>query len=315
MIVQRTRIENSPRPDTFARVAENARFFRRVNGGHARHPISQAENFHFANILLVGLLLLSMVSSGLGEDASGQSGKQVSIYLIGNSLTWDTVPSKLDQDVQWHVDCGKSLKHIYEHHEKPCVKTSTLWPEALKSKAYDIVSVQPHYGTSLQEDVDVISKWVELQPQAVFVIHTGWARSATLIEEFTTASAEQKLGHHPQYFQQLIKTLQERNPKTEFRTTHCMRLLVELDRQINAGEAPLDEITEIYRDTIHMSLQSGRYLMHNAMRETLGQPRSQVSFENVPADLRKVLDQLLDERQTWPLSRPQMKAHDTASGN
>jgi hypothetical protein len=38
-----------------------------------------------------------------------------SFYLIGNSLTQDTVPSGLDGDVQWHVDCGKSLPFIYEN--------------------------------------------------------------------------------------------------------------------------------------------------------------------------------------------------------
>jgi hypothetical protein len=32
------------------------------------------------------------------------------IFLIGNSLTWDTLPGLLDGDVQWHVDCGKNLK-------------------------------------------------------------------------------------------------------------------------------------------------------------------------------------------------------------
>ena len=31
-------------------------------------------------------------------------------YLIGNSLTWDTVPQRLDGDVQWHVDCGVPLQ-------------------------------------------------------------------------------------------------------------------------------------------------------------------------------------------------------------
>ena len=61
--------------------------------------------------------------------------KAKSYYLIGNSLTWDTAPSLLDGDVQWHVDCGKSLPYIMAHPEMPCVKTSTLWPQALKENA------------------------------------------------------------------------------------------------------------------------------------------------------------------------------------
>ena len=108
--------------------------------------------------------------------------QQQRVFLIGNSLTWDTVPSKLDGDVQWHVDCGKSLPWMHDNPEKPCVKSSTLWPAALKDKQYDIVSVQTHYGATLEEDAETISKWMTLQPKAIFVIHTGWARSATRAE-------------------------------------------------------------------------------------------------------------------------------------
>ena len=37
-----------------------------------------------------------------------------SYFLIGNSLTWDTVSSRLDGDVQWHVECDVSLPHIFK---------------------------------------------------------------------------------------------------------------------------------------------------------------------------------------------------------
>lgn len=63
---------------------------------------------------------------------SGMADDEPRIFLIGNSLTWDTIPAKLDGHVQWHVDCGKSLKYINEHPEEPCVKTSSLWPQTLQ---------------------------------------------------------------------------------------------------------------------------------------------------------------------------------------
>src|SRR5690606_39121687 len=80
------------------------------------------------SLFAVCFITLWFVSS---ETALQAEDKTKSYYLIGNSLTWDTSPSLLDGDVQWHVDCGKSLPYIMAHPEMPCVKTSTLWPQAL----------------------------------------------------------------------------------------------------------------------------------------------------------------------------------------
>ena len=51
-----------------------------------------------------GIIFAAVFScSGLHADELN------SVFLIGNSLTWDTVPSQLGPEVKWHVDCGKSL--------------------------------------------------------------------------------------------------------------------------------------------------------------------------------------------------------------
>ena len=263
--------------------------------------IIHSQLFLLGIITLVGL---STLSSLRAQDSDAQK----SVYLIGNSLTWDTVPSRLEEDVQWHVDCGKSLKFIYEHPGMPCVKNSTLWTEALKAKKYDIVSVQPHYGTTLEEDVQTISKWIEMQPQAIFIIHTGWARSATLTEEYFAEEPAKKMSHQPAYIRALITQLKQKHPETEFRTTHAMRLLIELKKGIDAESVPLSAVEGVYRDAIHMTLTGGRYLMHNAMRETIGQKRTSIGFEKVPDDLRVVLDKLLDQRTTWDIAGPAKKA-------
>ena len=81
----------------------------------------------------LGVTLFCFALTAMGQEEKPVAYPEVvpgsgglSYFLIGNSLTWDTVPSKLDGDVQWHVDCGKSLPFIYENPQKPCVKTSTL---------------------------------------------------------------------------------------------------------------------------------------------------------------------------------------------
>ena len=225
--------------------------------------------------------------SALSQDQVSETKK---IFLIGNSLTWDTVPSKLDGQVQWHVDCGKNLQYIHANPQEPCVKTSTLWPTALVETQFDIVSVQPHFGTTIDQDVEIIGKWLEMQPKAVFVIHTGWARAAELKEEFADEDPEGVLTHSNAYFDTLLSQLRELHPGREFRMTAATRLLNDIADDIEHDLAPLQNIQQLYRDKIHMTLTGGRYLMHNVMRQALGQPATQTGFEKLPKDLRTYLD-------------------------
>lgn len=229
--------------------------------------------------------------------ASGDASESIqSIYLIGNSLTWDTIPAKLDRDVQWHVDCGKPLTFIHENPSAPCVKTSTLWPDALKAKQYDAISFQPHYGTTLKEDRQTIEKWLALQPSAIVVIHTGWARQAERVAEWGDDSADGKLTHSEVYFRELIAELQSRYPDREFRTTGAMLLLNLAANEIAAGDAPFSDVSDLYRDAIHMNVDTGRYLMHNAMRQTLGQPRLATWTNSLTTEQQAYLDGVLDRQ-------------------
>lgn len=221
-----------------------------------------------------------------------------SVYLIGNSLTWDTLPPKLDGDVRYHVDCGKSLKFIYENPSAPCVKTSTLWPTALKEKQYDWIVVQPHYGTTLEEDVAVISKWMKMQPKAVFVIHTGWARQISREEEYADDSADGPMTHSPVYFNALVEALRKKHPDRTIRQTYAIELLQRVADDIKAKQAPFAELAELHRDAIHMHGNSGKYLMHNAMRTALQQERSDKGFEKMDAKVKTYLDDVLDTLET-----------------
>lgn len=243
------------------------------------------------NLFVLGLTTVGILFSSVSLQAEE---KAKSYYLIGNSLTWDTAPALLDGDVQWHVDCGKSLPYIYEHPEKPCVKTSTLWPTALKEKQYDLISVQPHYGPTLAEDVATISQWIEMQPKAIFVIHTGWARSATREDEYRNQEISGKLQHSPAYIKALLAALQKKYPERKFKQTRAIDLLEQVDADIKSGKAPFDQITDIYRDAIHMKLDSGRYLMHNAMRHAMDQPRSDKGYEKLDPKTKQYLNQVLD---------------------
>ncbi len=256
-----------------------------------------------AIVTLVNQISLGQVTSTTTEPSSSPS----KIFLIGNSLTWDTLPGLLDGDVQWHVDCGKNLKYIHDNPTAPCVKTSTLWPEALKSKQYDLLSVQPHFGTSLDEDVAVISAWLKLQPSAVLVIHTGWNRAAEFDAAYHAAVDTRQMTHSPAYFQALTSKLVELHPDRTIRSTSAIDVLDEMYQEIQQGQAPFKNFAELYRDEIHMTTQVGRYLMHNLMRIALNQPLSDQGFQ-IDAPQKEYITQKLkavqQRSQVKPVSQP-----------
>ncbi len=239
--------------------------------------------------IFVALFLSILIFSAQAEE----SGK--SYFLIGNSLTWDTLPPSLDGDVQWHVDCEKNLLFIYRQPEHPCIQSSTPWPKALKDRQYDYVVVQPFYGTDLADDVTVISLWVEMQPHAIFVIHPGWAFHEKLAEEYAAKGSVKKMQHSPAYFDSLLAALREKFPGREFHQTLTIELLEKVSRDIATNKAPFKNVRDLYRDHIHMKFDSGRYLMHNAMRIALGQPKSIREFKYLDPQLRQYLDGVLYE--------------------
>lgn len=248
---------------------------------------------------ICGLAML-LASSALVEAQETPRGRY---YLIGNSLTWDTVPGRLTGDVQWHVDCGVNLTFIHDHPEKPCVKDSTLWPAALQQKQYDVVAVQPHYGTTLAQDVATISHWMKLQPKAVFVIHSGWAFQAQRASEFDSLATPNQMTHSPGYLRALMAELRRLHPGRELRQTLAQNLLAQIAEDIAAGRAPFKDVSDLYRDAIHMTHDHGKYLMHNAMRRALGQPPSAAGFENLNPQVQKYLDGVLALLDTSPDDR------------
>lgn len=251
---------------------------------------------------LPALLALTLVTTAPIPAAMAQAPAPAAtrFYLIGNSLTWDTVPSLLSGDVQWHVDCGTPLARVYSHPNKPCVTNSTLWPAALRDKQYNVISVQPHYGSTLAQDVEAISAWMKLQPKAVFVIHSGWSRHAQHADEFAGYAAPDQMVHNPGYFRALLAELRRLHPGRELRQTLAQNLLAQIAADIATGQAPVTKLVDLYRDDIHLKPDSGKYLMHNAMRLALGQPLSAAGFAKTEPAMKQYLDSVLAQLQTAP---------------
>lgn len=205
-----------------------------------------------------------------------------SILTIGNSLTWDMKPYDLDGDVDYHIFCSRNLKYIYDNPNGHCVDSSTPWTTALSSKQYDWLSVQPFGGTTLAEDVAIISEWMTMQPHAKLVIHPGWTAFSTFPNDYSSGNPDNQMMPSPEYISDLIDRLQVIDPTREIRSTRSNDLLYSVWQDIEAGIGPFESLDDLSRDSIHMGLDTGRYLAHNALRAALGQPISEVGFTMDP---------------------------------
>jgi len=241
-------------------------------------------------------LLTTAALSAVGFAAVAQTGDEPArVYLIGNSLTWDTIPPRLDGGddgrVQFHVFCNRNLRFIHNRPNGHCVEESTPWPQALAEPSYDFLSIQPFAGTTLAEDTGLIADWAKAQPDATLVLHTSWTKLAAFPEAYasTDAAPDSPMQPSPAYFDALVARLQKELPGREIRTTNCHDLLDAVHQDIEAGRGPFKSLADLGRDEIHMNFGPGRYLTHNAMRRALNQSPTDEGFELKP-DVKAYLD-------------------------
>ena len=214
------------------------------------------------------------------------------IYTIGNSLTWDTKPPDLDGIVDYQIYCAKNLQYIQDNPEGHCVRSSLPWTTALTTKQYDWISVQPFSGTKLSTDSAIISSWMSLQPDATFVIHPAWTGFTTFPRDYEAGNPDNKMRPSPEYISDLISELQTNNPGREIRSTKTNDLLYSIYLDVEHRISPFNSLLDLSRDYIHMGLNTGRYLAHNALRISMDQPLSDGGFTMDPG-IQSYLDRKL----------------------
>ena len=200
----------------------------------------------------------------------------ISIYTIGNSLTWDTRPSNLDGNVGYHIGCSKNLQEIYDNPSTSyCIDPTSVgaWDVALSNNQFDYVTVQPHYGTTLEQDLAIINEWMQMQPSAAFVIHTGWTDQENFEGTYHNTDSNNVLLKSADYYTNLMDRLAQDNPNREIISTQAIDVLDSIFHDIQNGNSPFDSFDRLFRDVIHMN-DTGSYLTHNLMRQALGQPLS-----------------------------------------
>lgn len=191
------------------------------------------------------------------------------ILTIGNSLTADALVLSLEGRVFHSFYCGQNLQFAHDNPDSNC--SGLPWDSLITQREYDWVTVQPFTGTTLQQDIDVISTLMELQPNANFVLHAGWTPEATFLDDFSAGNPDDTYRPSPEYLADLLAALQEIDPDRTFTQTRTNELLFNISQDIENGIGPFDELSDLYRDPIHFN-DTGRYLAHNALRTALGQP-------------------------------------------
>ena len=150
----------------------------------------------------------------------------MNIFLIGNSLTQDTIPH--DYATAWHIAPSQGLLSIYNNPSANFLAGSTQWDTAFAATQYDLISVQPYPSLdepdAMTASVTVISDWVTLQPNAKFIIHTGWAGYQSHDAFYQSTRITGTLAWNRSFYEELISRLRTANPGTEFGINPCINV-------------------------------------------------------------------------------------------
>jgi hypothetical protein len=210
------------------------------------------------------------------------------IYALGNSLTQDTLPRQLDGNVQNGIYCNQNLQQIFDDPNGFCGSTSIAWDQAFAARQFDWVIVQPFNGTFLAQDTALLTHWMNLQPNAQFVIHTGWAWHSLHESEYHGVFGDDAFHHNNAYFSALVDNVEATTGRAVL-STRAIDVLDLIYHDIEQVNAPYTQFSELFRDWTHASYEDGRFLFHNLLRRTLGQPYSSANWPNLPTARQQYL--------------------------
>ena len=213
------------------------------------------------------------------------------LYSIGNSLTFDAL-RRFAGDFDHTINCNQNLDRIFNNPEQTCVPTlegARPWDDAFATESYDFVTVQPFVGTSLSQDVAAISAWMTLQPDAQFIIHTGWTSAGARESQFNAPLDPGRLSYGPAYFDELIYQLESAFPGRRVASTNIIGTLDDIADDIAAGVSPITSIADFYRDPIHFNA-TGQYIATQSFNLLTGTPLDLSRFSSVDETTRQYLD-------------------------
>ena len=224
------------------------------------------------------------------------------LYSLGNSLTFDALRN-YQGSVEYTINCNQNLNRIFENPSETCLPRkaeSRPWDQAFADTSYEFVTVQPFRGTTLAEDVSAISSWMDLQPDAAFIIHTGWTSAGARESTYNAALGDGMMKHSVAYFDALSSELENLQPDRVIGSTNIIGILQGIAEDIARDASAVDSIENLYRDPIHCNA-AGQYIATNAFNRALGKSFTDVGFESVDQSVRNYFDsEILASVETVP---------------
>ncbi len=212
-----------------------------------------------------------------------QSVNQMSVYRIGNSLTWDSQPEGIEamaaqagfvHDEGFHINCGNTLTNIVSNPSQVCISPVGeygTWDTALSGHRWHAVTMQPFRGgtsTLASDEASILALIDEastnpLNADTVYYVYAAWPMlpdyamkwDGVVVDDDATPTVLAR-----QYFDYLMGRLRL-STQSRVYLIPVGEVLYDLDARLRAGAVPgLTRIDDLYRDGIHLSHDLGRFV-------------------------------------------------------
>lgn len=206
-----------------------------------------------------------------------------SSFALGNSLSEDAAVSQLTPLAFKNINPSQTLAYHFANPNLANTNGSLPWGTGLYRRDYDLLLAQPFPDPtpqSIDDDLNPIKAWMELQPTATVVIYEGfgpssWANSSTIDNPYAGT-----FEYSSAYFDEMVRKLRDEYPLRDIRRTRSLEVVKLAADKINDSDSPLASVyssvvnadDDLYRDGLHINLHHGRFMVHNAVRRSLGLP-------------------------------------------
>lgn len=213
----------------------------------------------------------------------------ISVFQIGNSLTWDSQPGVISSmaatiGVNWtagyHVRSASSLSDIWNN-PTPAENSvpGPTYVEGLRDSDWTALVMQPYRksGNTLGLDLQYMKQFIDASQAAGrnidsrYYIYTSWPLSYQWDAWLNPVgdSLTQLTLHQRQYFQNLAERISDDIDRDVY-SIPVGDVLYRVREEWAAGRLPeLGSFSSVYRDSIHLSLSTGRFIAETTVLATI----------------------------------------------
>ncbi len=195
------------------------------------------------------------------------------VYFIGNSLSVDAIYN-YQGAYQFSIQCNQNLQTIFDTPSGTCPggesnPNAVRWDAAFSERSYEFVSVQPFYFTTLDQNVEIISTWMKLQPDSKFILHSGWPNLSATSVYHQSLDPNEQFVHSKSHIDALTERIRDAFPGRGISNTNIIGTIESIRQDIAAGTSPIASLNELYRDPVHFDAL-GQYIATNSIYVAMG---------------------------------------------